>query len=431
MGQSARRQDLNGWFEVEGNPISKVGVFPYSGKFISPDLDPNTLYSVYRPAEELSDPECLQSFKLVPWTNDHPRRLLGTGEGAVKPEDKGIEGVIGEKVYFDPEDQMLKANIKVFSAAHADRINSGKEELSAGYQCTYEYNPGTWNGEEYQYIQRNIRGNHLASVDDGRMGPDVSVMDSVQFTIDSKEFKPMKKTNKIRKVMNALIRYAHDAEEKATEPEEKSEMAQLQDLLKKVTPLMQQISQLNSVMASPQLADEPDGDEGQGPDPLEVAAKDAEEEKKKEDEAKAAKDAEEEKLKGKEKDPEKKEGSEKGKGSGMDAKEIEKIVDDAVKAALSRHAMDEKDMLVKVGQRDRLAQDLSWHIGTFDHAEMTHQEVAEYGVKKLGIPAPKGHEAAVLAGYLIAKKAPKPAATGMDKKEGASFIDKHLENKEK
>ena len=299
-GESARKFDINDWFEVEANPLSKVGVFQYSGKFISKELDPNQMFAVYRPEEELADPECIKSFKLLPWVNDHPRKLLGNPDkGAIAAEEKGISGVIGEQVFFDKLDLMLKGNIKIFSKSMSDAIDAGKEELSVGYQCKYEYAPGTFAGEPYQYVQRQIRGNHLATVDDGRMGPDVAVLDELQFTIDGKEFKTMKKIPKIRAAMNNLITYVQDADEKAEKSgtsEEKSEIAQLQELLKKVAPLIKQLAETHSVMTGPET------EEGQEPkagsaDPLDKVAKDAEEEKEKEGkvakDAKDAKDAEE------------------------------------------------------------------------------------------------------------------------------------------
>ena len=62
---TARVEDINGWQEVKGNPLSKVGVFPYSGKTINlPGLEPDKFYNVLRPAEELSSEECIKSFQL-------------------------------------------------------------------------------------------------------------------------------------------------------------------------------------------------------------------------------------------------------------------------------------------------------------------------------------------------------------------------------
>src|ERR1019366_3956584 len=90
QAESSRVLDHNGWWEVKENPLSKVGVFMYSGKFISNSLDPAEMFAVYRPAEELSDPECIESFKLLPWTDNHPSRMLGDpSQGRMAPEEKG------------------------------------------------------------------------------------------------------------------------------------------------------------------------------------------------------------------------------------------------------------------------------------------------------------------------------------------------------
>src|SRR6201996_245647 len=183
---SARSQDANGWIEVKDNPISKVGVFPYLGRTIDASLDPDKTYFVLRPEEELSKPECVDSFKLIPWIDEHV--MLGSPESGLTPaEQKGIEGVIGESVKFDKSSGKLLANIKVFSENLDDLIGRGKRELSAGYRCRYEICSGVWNGQHYDAIQRDIRGNHLALVKEGRMGPDVAVLDHLNFTFDAKD----------------------------------------------------------------------------------------------------------------------------------------------------------------------------------------------------------------------------------------------------
>jgi hypothetical protein len=110
---------------------------------------------------------------------------------ALPAEKKGIHGVIGEKIFFAKTEEFpdggLFANIKAFSSTLAALIGAGKRELSAGYRCLYEVTAGVWNGLHYDAIQRNIRGNHLALVTEGRMGPDVAVMDHFTFSFDAKE----------------------------------------------------------------------------------------------------------------------------------------------------------------------------------------------------------------------------------------------------
>ena len=193
MKNSQRIHDDNGWFEIKDNPLSKVGVFEYLGSSINAP-DPDRIYKVYRPEKELSDPDCIESFQLLPWVIDH--EMLG--DGGTPAERKGIHGVIGQDVWFDDSDLMLKGNIKVFSDQLNEVIDHDMQELSLGYKCEYDFKPGVFNGEQYDAIQKDIRGNHLASVEEGRMGKDVAVMDALTVTFDSREFimkkKPIKAT---------------------------------------------------------------------------------------------------------------------------------------------------------------------------------------------------------------------------------------------
>lgn len=172
-----REIDTNGWITVLDNPISKAGVFQYSGKFVHPDAEPDRMYNVLRPPEELADQDCLDSFKLIPWIDNHA--MLGPEEAGLTPaERKGIQGVTGEQVYFDGE--FIRSNIKVMSEAMAAQIDAGKKELSAGYRFKCEVQSGVFKGMPYDYVQRNIRGNHIASVLNGRMGPEVAVLDETE-----------------------------------------------------------------------------------------------------------------------------------------------------------------------------------------------------------------------------------------------------------
>lgn len=350
---TARLPDTNGWPEIKSNPLSKVGVFPYSGASIG--ADPEKIYQVYRPAEELSDPECIDSFKLIPFVDDHT--MLGSLEEGLTPaEQKGVQGIIGEEVYF--KDGYLYGNIKIFSDYLNSLISSGKKELSAGYRCVYEMASGIWNGVKYDVIQRQIRGNHLALVNEGRMGPEVAVLDHLTFTFDTKEFcmADTDKEKKDKEAMDARLSKALDWVDK-------------------------------------KIAQDAEEEEKKKKDAEDKAAKDAaeEEEKKK----KEAEDADEEK--------------EKEKKEGMDAKELKRVSDEL--EGLKKDGL--KTMLAEVSARDTLAKNLSEHVGTFDHAEMTLGEVAKYGVDKLKLKCPAGHEVTALDGFFAAKKS-SPGAFAAD-----------------
>ena len=174
---SKRVVDINGWITIKDNPILKAWIFPYLGSEIGQG-EPTRVYKVLRSEEELSKPETIKSFELVPLINEH----FVLGELGTDTDDKSIDGIVGESIYF--EAPYLKSNIKVFGKHIKKLIEVGKIELSAGYSCKYipvENNP------DYDFIQTDIRANHLALVEAGRNGLDVAVQDALKFTLDSKE----------------------------------------------------------------------------------------------------------------------------------------------------------------------------------------------------------------------------------------------------
>ena len=182
--------DKNGYWFIPHNPISKVGIFDYLGSSISEECEPNKVYKVFRSGDTLLSSVPTWDNPPKPFINDH--EMLG--EGFSKIDDRPVQGVITNPQY---EDGVLYADITVYSEALKDAIENGKKELSLGYFCKFEKQPGTYEGENYDYIQTNMVGNHIALVDAGRCGSDVkvfdrkSVMDS--FDIISKD-EDLKKT---------------------------------------------------------------------------------------------------------------------------------------------------------------------------------------------------------------------------------------------
>jgi uncharacterized protein len=399
--QSAHIYDMNGWAEIKDNPISKVGVFPYSGAQISSDLEPDRIYSVYRPEEELSDPEAIESFKLVPWTDEHA--MLGSeDEGMLPAEKKGVHGVVGEDVYYD--DGYLKANLKVFSNKLRELIDNGKKELSIGYRCLYDKSPGVYNGKSYDFVQRKIRGNHLALVDEGRSGHDVAVLDHFKFTFDTKGL-----------VMPENMK---EKEDKAKD-EGEGEVMTLEQCSSAIKQIME--------MMKKNMKDENESSEEMSKKASEEGdAKDEEGEYKKfvnkaevEDDAKEDKEQIKEDLS--EDGDESKPDGDTEKPAGMDAK----------LRGLSREVRDlktgtAKKLLIEISRRNNLAEKLSNHIGTFDHSEKTFSEVAAYGVKKLGLRCKPGHEESVLEGYLAGARPNSVAAHAKDSKMESSCVDAYL-----
>lgn len=385
-----RTYDNNGWLEVTDNPISKVGVFDYLGAEIGAPV-PDKIYRVLRPPEELASEETINSFKLTPFIIEH--EMLG--KYATPAEKKGIQGVIGENVYFDPP--YLRANIKIFSDVALSNIDSGKIDLSPGYRSKYEFTSGIYEGQPYDAIQRHLRGNHLALVDEGRTGPDVAVQDHLVITIDTKE----------------LIRMNEEENKEKQTTDEGAFTAE-------------QVTALKSIIAEVIAQTKPSTDENPEEEKKSTDA-DPEEEQKAEEAVAAAEVAAEEATTG---TPEAVEAAEVAIETAVEAiEEAKEHLDQATTDSLNRRikrlkngigtmdeiaslkrkikrleaskpTMDTGLLLKQIGERDSLAHKLTPFIGVFDHATMTKQQVAEYGVDKLGIQCGKGNEAIALDAWM-------------------------------
>lgn len=418
---SKRKYDLNGWAEIRDNPISKVGVFPYYGRDISPELEPDKIYNVYRPEEELKDPETIESFKLLPWTDEHA--MLGDEENGMMPaEKKGIHGVVGEDVYYD--DGYLKGNIKIFSTKLNDLIDKGKKELSIGYRCLYDIVSGSYKGKRYDAIQRNIRGNHLALVDEGRSGSDVAVLDHFKCTFDTKEIKmpDMKREGEVKDEemsLGELVSMVKSLAEKVDKLMGKGEDEEEEG--------KKELSEEAAHEGDKKAKDE-EGEYKKFVNKAETEGDDYIDEEKEEEEPVQ----DEEEMKSREEEEESQDEDEPGDMSkpkdkgmkdkkGMDAqikfltKEVNRLKRDANKKVFS-----------EISRRDALAARLSHHIGTFDHADKTFGEVAQYGVRKLGLRCTPGQEVAMLEGFFSATKRATIAGTAKDANIKSSCIDAYL-----
>ena len=340
---SARHTDINGFVTIKGNPISKVGVFEYSGAQVGlMGEEADRIVKVFRPAEELADSECIESFKLVPFLDGHV--MLGSeDDGLTPPERAGVQGVIGEDVYF--EYPYLKANIRIVSESLKHAINNGKIELSPGYRCTYAREPGEFNGERYEFKQKTIRANHLALVDEGRTGPDVAVLDKMTFTVDS-----------------ATLKEAVMAEE-MKDQEGSGDLDRTKALFEELKPLLAESEEARAMLAELVQAmaksDEGEDEEAKVAD----VCKDEDTEKAQDEDTEAA----------------------------MDAR---------IKHLERKLAAMDTALVTGIADRDALASKLSEFVGTFDSARMTVAQVAAYGVSKLGIPCTKGAERVALDAWL-------------------------------
>jgi hypothetical protein len=172
---SVRRRDANGFLHVEASNISKANACPYYGREIPGaqelGLDADRVYYLYRDPDELA--RAAPSFNNVPILSEHL---------PVDCEELPEELIIGSTgtdcAFIHP---YLSNSLVIWSAPYQRAIEADEQrELSCGYRYRADMTPGrTEDGLQYDGVMRDIVGNHVALVVEGRAGPDVLVGDEV------------------------------------------------------------------------------------------------------------------------------------------------------------------------------------------------------------------------------------------------------------
>ena len=169
-----RTFDKNGYLHVSVSHISKETVNPYYGRDIpgwqERGLRADQIYYGYREGAALA--------LGAPTFNGLPLLLGHHAESAENPQKEHRVGSLGtDAVYNSP---YLDNSLIVTDAAAIRAIESGEaRELSAAYRYVPVWESGTFDGQPYDFIMRNIEGNHVALVREGRAGHDVIVADEI------------------------------------------------------------------------------------------------------------------------------------------------------------------------------------------------------------------------------------------------------------
>lgn len=154
--------------------LTRAGVFEYrnAGK----------VWRELRLPEEVFQADSLKSFELLPLVDQHPRE----NNGAIDSTNvKRLQvGSVGRVTRDESDPNYVSGEILITDAAIVSKVEGGSRELSCGYYCEREpaapgsvyKDPVTDAITPYDFVQRNIRGNHVAIVDQGRAGPDARIM---------------------------------------------------------------------------------------------------------------------------------------------------------------------------------------------------------------------------------------------------------------
>jgi hypothetical protein len=149
--------------------ITSTGIFEYmnSDGVVAKEL---------RLPEEVFKSEFLDSLKMMPVTLKHPSFTVDATN--VKQVQIGTTGTNPS----DPRDNtsdnhFLSIDFVIHDAEAIKMIEGGTRALSIGYSCDLEKaDPNArWCGQTYDYIQRNLKANHLSVVDEGRQGDQAKI----------------------------------------------------------------------------------------------------------------------------------------------------------------------------------------------------------------------------------------------------------------
>jgi len=218
---SVRTIDQNGHLRVSLTNISKANVCPYFGKEIPGwkelGLVSDQVYQMFRHPDELE--KAADTFNGVPllnthvpvYSDDHPKN--------------NVVGSTGESAKFDGT--YLKNSLVIWTEEAKQGIDSDQQrEISCSYSYDADMTPGMYKGERYDGVMRNIRGNHVALVQQGRAGSDVLVADSLNQEVEEAMKKKvysksvlaqLAQDKKVEKVEDLLALLAADEEEETEE----------------------------------------------------------------------------------------------------------------------------------------------------------------------------------------------------------------------
>ena len=170
LSENISRREPEGYLLCLNVPVARTGMQEYLPEELGLTKKETSGHSgmipVYRPEEEVFSPETMASFEAVPVTNDHP------AEGVDLDNIRRLQAGHAQNVRrgVGAESDLLLADLVITDERLIEAILGGKREISCGY--TYELAE-----ENGRYIQRRIRGNHIAVVDAGRAGSRVSIKD--------------------------------------------------------------------------------------------------------------------------------------------------------------------------------------------------------------------------------------------------------------
>ncbi len=181
---SVRSFDADGRLHIAVSNISKANVCPYAGREIPGwqelGLDGDRVYNLLRDPAELA--AAAPSFNNLQVLSEHVPVSSWDDSGHMAELTVGSTGT--DAAIDGP---YLTNSLVVWAKPSIDGVvNEEKRELSSAYRYRADMTPGNFEGVAYDGVMRDIIGNHVALVFEGRAGSDVIVGDEQPMSFKSK-----------------------------------------------------------------------------------------------------------------------------------------------------------------------------------------------------------------------------------------------------
>lgn len=146
--------------------VARSGIQEYFGFELGETEEPNRVFNVYRPQEEVLHKKSLESYINAPVTLNHPEIFV-----TVENSKELIKGSVSSVETFHKDGiDYVKVKMTITDQELIDLIQNGQVEISAGYSQNLIKQDGFFMGEPYQFRQTDIKINHIAIVSEGRCG---------------------------------------------------------------------------------------------------------------------------------------------------------------------------------------------------------------------------------------------------------------------
>lgn len=166
-----RTKTPEGFLICHNVPIARTGWQDYLANEIGVEGSYDKIVKVFRSEEEVFSEATLASFEGKTITDEHPTDWVVPNNMSLydKGHAQNVRRGTGENT------DLLIADLFVTDPNLITKIEQGlKKEVSCGYDCLYEQD----SDKQDKFLQKQIRGNHIAVVQSGRAGSRVAIKDS-------------------------------------------------------------------------------------------------------------------------------------------------------------------------------------------------------------------------------------------------------------